>query len=62
VEAVKKAIATHLRTKDYVILIEGKEYTAKQLADEVEKETDVGKKVIEMAIKGTLERYGRMLK
>jgi len=58
-EALKKTIAEHLRSKDYIILIEGKEYTAKQLAEQVEKETEVGKKVLEMAIKGTIDRYGK---
>jgi len=58
-EALKKTVAEHLRSKDYIIIVEGKEYTAKQLADEIEKETEVGKMMLEMAIKGTIDRYGK---
>lgn len=58
-EAMKKAVADHLRSKDYIILIEGKEYSSQQLADEIEKETPIGKKMLEIAIKGTVERYSK---
>jgi hypothetical protein len=34
-------------------------YTSEELAKEVENETEIGKKIIEMAIRGTIERYKR---
>jgi hypothetical protein len=34
-----------------------KAYTAEELAREVEAGTEVGNKILELAIKGTLERY-----
>jgi len=57
-ETLKVVIANHLKDKKYTILIDGKQYTADQLAEEILKESEVGVKVLQMVIKGTLERYG----
>jgi len=56
-EELKKTLAEYLRTRKYVMIIEGKTYSPNQLADAVEKGTPIGKKLIEMAIKGTIDRY-----
>ena len=58
-ESLKLALAEHLKKKNYVIVIDGKAYKGSELAEEVLKETEVGKKFIEMAVKGTIERYGK---
>ena len=51
---LKKAIADGIRRSGCSTIIANKLYTAEELAREVEKESDVGKKIIEMAIKGTV--------
>lgn len=56
-EDLKKAIADAIRRTGFSTIHAGKLYTAEELAKEVENETEVGKKIIEMAIKGTIERY-----
>jgi len=56
-ETLKEIIAKSLEGKPYSIIIEGKVYSASQLAEEVRKASEIGMKVIEIAIKGTLERY-----
>lgn len=58
-ETLKVVVANHLKDKKYTIIVDGKPYKAEQLAEEVLKESEVGVKVIQMVIKGTLERYGR---
>lgn len=59
-EELKKAVAEAIRRSGFSTIIGDKLYTAEELAREVEAETDVGKKMIEMAIKGTIERYCRV--
>jgi len=59
IEDLKEALAKHLENKSYAIIIDGKVYKAKELAEHIRKETEVGKKFIEMAVKGTIERYGK---
>ena len=58
-EALKKAVADAIRKSRLSTIVGRKLYTAEELAREVEKESDVGKKIIEMAIKGTIERYAK---
>lgn len=58
-ETLKVVVAQHLSSKNYVVIIDGKQYSSKELAEEVLKESDVGVKVIQMIIKGTLERYSK---
>jgi len=58
-ENLKKTVASALKSTPYSIIIDGKMYSGKELADHVMKETDLGLKVIEMAIKGTIERYSK---
>jgi len=58
-ETLKKAVADAIRKSGFSTVIGRKLYTAEELAREVEKESDVGKKIIEMAIKGTIERYAK---
>jgi len=58
-EPLKKAVADAIRKSGFSTVIGRKLYTAEELAREVEKESDVGKKIIEMAIKGTIERYAK---
>jgi len=58
-ESLKETLAKHLETKPYAIIIDGKVYRAKELAEHIRKETSIGKKFIEMAVKGTIERYGK---
>ena len=54
---MKRAVAEAIRSKGYTTVIGNKAYTAEELAKEVEAETEIGKKLIEWAVKGTLERY-----
>ena len=56
-EELKKSIADAIRRSGYSTVIANKLYTAEELAREVENETEVGKKMIEIAIRGTIERY-----
>ena len=58
-ETLKKAVADAIRKTGYSTIIANRLYTAEELAREVENETEVGKKMIELAIKGTIERYSR---
>ena len=58
-ETLKKAVADAIRKSGLSTVIGRKLYTAEELAREVEKESDVGKKMIEIAIKGTIERYAK---
>jgi|GEM_PF-2374455 len=59
VEELKKVVADAIRRAGYATIIAGKLYTAEELAREVENETEIGRKMIEMAIKGTIERYSK---
>ncbi|RLI43539.1 hypothetical protein DRO59_00555 [Candidatus Bathyarchaeota archaeon] len=56
-ETLKKAVADAIRKSGLSTVIGRKLYTAEELAREVENETEIGKKMIEIAIKGTIERY-----
>jgi len=58
-ETLKKIVADAIRKSGLSTVIGRKLYTAEELAREVEKESDVGKKMIEIAIKGTIERYAK---
>ena len=58
-KALKKAVADAIRNSGLSTVIGRKLYTAEELAREVEKESEVGKKMIEIAIKGTIERYAK---
>jgi len=58
-ETLKKIIVQHLKSTKYTFIIEGKTYTSQQLAEEVEKETPIGKRFLEIALKGTIERYSK---
>ena len=58
-ENLKKTVASALKSMPYSLVIDGKMYSGDELADHVMKETELGLKVIEMVVKGTLERYGR---
>lgn len=58
-EALKVVVVDHLRKSNYTIFIDGKAYTSKQLAEEILKDSEIGIKVLQMVIKGTLERYGK---
>ena len=58
-ENLKKTVASALKSMPYNLIIDGKMYRGEELADHVMKETEVGKKIVEMVIKGTLERYGK---
>ena len=58
-ENLKRTVASALKSTPYNLIIDGKTYRGEELADHVMKETDLGLKVIEMAIKGTIERYSK---
>jgi len=58
-EELRKTIAGYLRMKKYNIIIDGKIYRADELAREVESGTEIGMKLINMAIRGALERYAK---
>ena len=58
-ENLKKVVASALKSMPYNLIIDGKMYKGEELADHVMKETEIGLKVIEMLIKGTIERYNR---
>jgi len=61
-EALKKAVADAIRKSRFSTIIGKKLYSAEELAREIENETEIGKKMIEMAIKGTIERYSKVKK
>jgi len=61
-EFLKKAVADAIRKSRFSTIVGKKLYSAEELAREVEKETEIGKKMIEMAIKGTIERYSKVKK
>jgi len=56
---LRKVIADAIRRSKYSTIMKDRVYTAEELASEVEKGTEVGNKVVEMAIKGTIERYSK---
>ena len=56
-EELRKVVADAIRRKGYMTVLCNKAYTAEELAKEVESGTEVGNKIIEWAIRGTLERY-----
>jgi len=56
-EELRKVVADAIRRKGYMTVLGNKAYTAEELAKEVESGTEVGNKIIEWAIRGTLERY-----
>jgi hypothetical protein len=56
-DELRKVVADAIRRKGYMTVLGNKAYTAEELAKEVEAGTEVGKKIIEWAIRGTLERY-----
>jgi len=58
-KSLKKTVAQAIRRTKFTTVIGTKVYSAEELAREVENETEVGKKIIEMAIKGTIERYSK---
>ena len=58
-ETLKKIVADAIRKSRLSTIVGRKLYSAEELAREVEKESEVGKKIIEMAIKGTIERYAK---
>lgn len=58
-EELKKVVAEAIRRTGYTTIIAGKAYRADELAKEVENETEIGKKMIELAVKGTIERYSK---
>ncbi len=60
-EELKKTVADAVRRSGFSTILAGKLYTAEELAKEVENETEIGKKMIEMAIRGTIERYSKKM-
>ena len=58
-ENLKRTVASALKSMPYSLIIDGKMYRGEELADHVMKETDIGLKVIEMIIKGTIERISK---
>lgn len=58
-ESLKVVVANALASKDYNVIIDGRVYSSRQLAEEVLKGSELGVKVLEIVVKGTLERYGR---
>ena len=58
-ENLKKTVASALKSMPYSLIIDGKMYRGEELADHVMKETPLGLKVMEIAVKGTLERYAK---
>ena len=58
-EKLKKVVASALKSMPYNLIIDGKMYKGEELADHVMKETEIGLKIIEMLIKGTIERINK---
>ncbi|MEM2262545.1 MAG: hypothetical protein QXK24_08855 [Ignisphaera sp.] len=56
-EDLKKIVANAIKKSSISTIIGNKIYTPEELAREIENETEIGKKMIEIAIKGTIERY-----
>ena len=61
-EQLKKAVADAIRRSGFSTVMAGKLFTAEELAKEVENETEIGRKMVEIAIKGTIERYSKLKK
>jgi len=59
-ENLKKVVASALKSMPYNLIIDGKMYRGEELAEHVMKETPLGLKVMEIAVKGTLERYAKV--
>jgi len=59
-EDLKRIVANAIRKSSISTIIGNKIYTPEELAREIENETEIGKKMIEIAIKGTIERYSKM--
>ena len=59
-ENLKKVVASALKSMPYNLIINGKMYRGEELAEHVMKETPLGLKVMEIAVKGTLERYAKV--
>ena len=57
---LKKVVANALKSMPYNLIINGKMYRGEELAEHVMKETPLGLKVMEIAVKGTLERYAKV--
>jgi hypothetical protein len=57
VEDLRRTVAEAIRRKGYTTVLGNKAYTAEELAREVEAGTEVGNKILEWSIKGTIERY-----
>ena len=58
-ENLKKTVASALKSMPCSLIIDGKMYKGEELADHVMKETELGLKVIEVIIKGTIERISK---
>jgi hypothetical protein len=58
-EELRKVVADAIRRKGYMTILGNKAYTAEELAREVEAGTEVGNKIIEWVVRGTLERYAQ---
>ncbi|MEM1590247.1 MAG: hypothetical protein QW175_07505 [Candidatus Bathyarchaeia archaeon] len=58
-DELKQALIDHILLKRIKLGIEGKVYTPEELAKHVKEETEIGKKLIEAVIRGTVERLGK---
>jgi len=59
-EELRKTIADAIRKSGYSTIIDNKLYSSEELAKEVENGTEIGKKIIQMAVRGTIERYSKV--
>lgn len=55
----KEVVIKHILEKRLKISDGTRTYSPEELAEQIRKETEVGKKILEAVVRGTLERYGR---
>ncbi|MEM2281336.1 MAG: hypothetical protein QXZ68_05035 [Candidatus Bathyarchaeia archaeon] len=58
-DELKQALINHILAKRIKLGIEGKIYSPEELAEHVREESEIGKKLIEAVIRGTVERLGK---
>ncbi|MEM2281282.1 MAG: hypothetical protein QXZ68_04765 [Candidatus Bathyarchaeia archaeon] len=58
-DELKQALINHILVKRLKLGIEGKIYSPEELAKHVREETEIGKRLIEAVIRGTVERLGK---
>ena len=54
---LKKVMKEHIKARPYGYVIDGKTYTGEDLIKELDNDTEIGKKLIKIAVKNAIKRY-----